>query len=61
MKSCPKCGNKVIEGLKYCFTCGADIDEKVVKQASTKTVKKEEKKCKAKSRLSSEVFEHFMN
>lgn len=61
MKTCSKCDNKLIEGLKYCFNCGADVDEKSVKSSETKNVKKETKNCKAKSRLSTEVFDHFMN
>ena len=61
MKSCSKCGNKLIEGLKYCFKCGADVDEKSVKKETPNTVKQETKKCKVKSRLSTEVFDNFMN
>ncbi|MBQ8681453.1 MAG: zinc ribbon domain-containing protein [Bacilli bacterium] len=26
MKSCSRCGNKMIEGVKYCLNCGNEVE-----------------------------------
>lgn len=63
MKKCSKCGNeKLIEGIKYCLQCGADVeDAKANKQdcccAKEKTT--EDGKSIVKTRLSVELFEIF--
>lgn len=68
MKYCPKCENKLIEGLKYCFKCGADVDEKNVKSHTIKNVNEDvnddvnsNSKNQVKTRLSVEVFDVFFN
>lgn len=51
MKKCAKCEGKLIEGLKYCFTCGADV-------APNKKQEKDNKVKKVtKSRLDTRLFE----
>ena len=52
MKYCPKCEAKLIEGLKYCFHCGVEVS----KVKDTKQ-KKQDKKCKPKSRLDTRLFD----
>lgn len=66
MKCCSKCGNtKLIEGIKYCLNCGAEVkkdvechcDENCECNANKRT--KKDDKCVVKTRLSVELFEIF--
>lgn len=63
MKVCSKCGNdKLIEGIRYCLKCGADVEETNVKEKSNECVNEDvndKGKCVVKSRLSVELFEIF--
>ena len=64
MKYCPKCENKLIEGLRYCFKCGADVDTNNVKKNTEKDVNKnvnESKANKVRTRMSVEVIDVFFN
>lgn len=69
MKYCSKCENQLIEGLKYCFKCGTDVDvndSNNVKQEETVTVNTNvndnvKQNNKTNLRLSSGVFDIFMN
>ena len=66
MKVCSKCGNnKLIEGVKYCLNCGADLEKNksenvkcCVKNKTDENVNENEK-CLVKTRLSVELFEIF--
>lgn len=66
MKCCSKCGNKkLIEGIKYCLNCGAEV-EKDVKchcgekcKCNTNKSSNKDDKCVVKTRLSVELFEIF--
>lgn len=58
MKYCSKCENKLIEGVRFCLNCGADVNS--VKCEAKKTVNKDvkdTKKCKPKSRLDTRLFD----
>lgn len=66
MKCCSKCGNtKLIEGIKYCLNCGAEVEKNIKCHCDEKcecnkkeSVNKEDK-CLVKTRLSVELFEIF--
>lgn len=55
MKKCPKCDHDLIEGLKYCFNCGEEVDN------GDKDGKSDNKKCQPKTRLDSQVLDVFFN
>lgn len=68
MKCCSKCGNdKLIEGVRYCLNCGADVEKQCsdnVKCCAKDKVNadvnhdvNEDGKCLVKTRLSVELFE----
>ena len=66
MKCCLKCGNEnLIEGIKYCLNCGAEVendakcccDEKC--ECKKNVCKTKDDKCVVKTRLSVELFEIF--
>jgi len=70
MKVCSKCGNdKLIQGIRYCLKCGADIENNsvnnekcCVKENVNSCVNKDvnnKDKCVVKTRLSVELFEIF--
>lgn len=63
MKVCTKCGNdKLIEGIRYCLQCGADVENVSTNKDKCCDNKKNENaddKCLVKTRLSVELFEIF--
>ena len=70
MKYCSNCENKLIEGLKYCFKCGADVETNMsndnVNHDNNVNVNSNvnddvNEKAKSNSRLSAGVFDIFMS
>lgn len=55
MKYCSKCEGKLIEGLKYCFNCGADVEKAENHKKGNK--KGTAKKGNHKSRLDTRLFD----
>lgn len=56
MKKCAKCDHELIEGLKYCFNCGEEVDTNDEHNSES-----DNKKCQPKTRLDSQVLDVFFN
>ena len=58
---CPKCGEKNVEGAKFCSKCGANLEELVGKKEEVKTVKTTKAINKPTENVISDIFMHMLN